>query len=128
MAAVVFAVTVIRPLLADAGPSADPAPAGGRPPLPPPDSQALARLCTDVADALRSRSVYHHTLRPQLYALAADLLAHRDLRAADDHDVRALVGDKLWPLLDPAAAWTRALPDVQVAQLQALFDRLEEVA
>ena len=93
---------------------------------------ALAAIESDVISGLRKSRIYHHSLRPQLLELATTLVAQRrTTRLSGDTDtdaVRRVVGEDLWPLLDPAIGWSPDTPVVTAAQLRALFDRMEDIA
>jgi hypothetical protein len=78
-----------------------------------------------------SRRHYDHAVRPLLTRLLAAVLAERhgiDLHRSPQQ-ARSLVGEDLWPLLDPAgpASSDSGSPGVDRGTLTRIVDRLEEL-
>jgi hypothetical protein len=85
----------------------------------------------DLGWAPVSRRHYDYITRRRLFRLLRGLAAER--RGLDaDHEpaaARALAGEDLWPLLDPArpACEDTGVPGVDLATLGRIIDRLEEL-
>jgi hypothetical protein len=125
----VLALLVIRAAIS---PAAGPGPAGrkGRPPgVREADFPAYRKIASDVAWAGSSGRHYDYVLRPLLRRLLGSVLAERhrlDLARHPDH-ARLLVGEDLWPLIDPSrpASEYSDAPGVDLATLSRIVDRLE---
>ncbi|SRR6266567_8045616 len=113
-------------------PAAGPRPAGRKvrqPGVREADFPAYRKIASDVAWAGTSRRHYDHALRPLLRRLLGSLLAERhrlDLTWHSDQ-ARLLVGEDLWPLVDPSRPPSEDgdAPGVDLATLSRMVDRLE---
>jgi hypothetical protein len=125
----VLALLVMRAAIA---PAAGPRPARrkGKPPsVREADFPAYRKIASDVAWAGSSRRHYDHALRPLLRRLLGSLLAerHRLDLARHPNQARLLVGEDLWPLVDPSRPPSEDgdAPGVDLATLSRMVDRLE---
>jgi len=111
-------------------------------PPPPPDEAGPSgtvigfwRTRSDLDDATRSLSAWHHGLRPRLTNLLAARLSERQgVSLADDPDTarRLLLGSRqdLWRWIDPAQpepAEAGSRPGIPPRVLAVLIDRLEKL-
>lgn len=118
-------------------PSARPVPQATPGPAPPPreDPDLPFRDHRDIELALgwadSSARIYDHAARPLVRDIADRVLAaRRGIDTRHDPDaVRALVGEELWPLLDPSrpVADDDRLPAPGLTALDRLARRLEEL-
>ena len=90
------------------------------------ESTQLVRLEAEILAGLRKRRIYQASVRPQLFDLGMSLLAQQ--KRVDVASLRLVVGEELWPLLDPAAAVDARAPEIDVRQLDILLTRLEGIA
>lgn len=91
------------------------------------DFGGIGRLDMELLDALRTGRIYDHALRPRLYRLQRALLQQRKTgAAAGPAAVRAHVGERLWPLIDPSVRSFDDTPKVALRELDELIARLEE--
>jgi hypothetical protein len=91
------------------------------------DFPGLVRTEVELLSAMGNRRIYDHGLKPRLYRLAVTLLAQRSLTSTPDaHAVRNLVGDELWPLMDPAVKSFDVTPRVPPAEMKLLLTKLEQ--
>ncbi len=92
---------------------------------------ALYQLESAVMIGTQSRHHYDQGLRPRFQRVLTALAAGRcglDLTAAPEEG-RQLVGDVLWPLVDPARPPSRdsRAGGVDLARLERLLDRIERL-
>jgi hypothetical protein len=97
----------------------------------PSDFPAYAKISSDLGWAPVSQWHYDHGLRPLLGRLFESVLAerHRVDLTADPDRARTLVGDDIWPLIDPsrpASSDSRA-PGTDLRTLTRIVDRLEQL-
>jgi hypothetical protein len=97
----------------------------------PSDFPAYAKISSDLGWAPVSRWHYDHGLRPLLSRLFESVLAerHRVDLTADPERARSLVGDDVWPLIDPSrppSVDSRA-PGTDLRTLTRIVDRLEQL-
>ena len=97
----------------------------------PSDFPAYAKISSDLGWAPVSQWHYDHGLRPLLSRLFESLLAerHRVDLTADPERARSLVGDDVWPLIDPAAppSFDSKAPGTDLRTLTRIVDRLERL-
>jgi len=97
----------------------------------PSDFPAYAKISSDLGWAPVSQWHYDHGLRPLLSRLFESLLAerHRVDLTADPERARSLVGDDVWPLIDPAAppSFDSKAPGTDLRTLTRIVDRLEQL-
>jgi len=92
---------------------------------------AYRRILSALALAQTSPRLFDYTARPLLQRLLAALLADRrrlDL-TRDARAAREVVGDDLWPLIDPArpASGDSRPPGVSEQTIARIVDRLEDL-
>jgi len=108
-------------------------PRGGRrpPPVQAADFPAYLKISSDLAWAPVSEWHYDHGVRPLLIRLLRARLAerHRLDPAADPRRARELVGDDIWPLVDPLrpVSLDSRAPGADVTALTRVVDRLEQL-
>jgi len=125
----VLALLVIRGALA---PPAEPRPARRKGPLPGvrgDDFPAFRKIAADLAWAGSSRRHYDYVVSPLLRRLLASVLLERhrlDLARHPDQ-ARRLIGEELWPLVDPSRPRSEDsdAAGVDLATLRLMVDRLE---
>ena len=89
-------------------------------------SAQLVRLEAEILAGLRERRIYQASVRPQLFDLGMSLLA---LQKRDDAaSLRSVVGEDLWPLIDPALTVDAGMPQIDVRALRNLLTKLEGIA
>jgi hypothetical protein len=97
----------------------------------PSDFPAYAKISSDLSWAPVSQWHYDHGLRPLLSRLFESLLAerHRVDLTADPERARSLVGDDVWPLIDPAGppSFDSRAPGTDLPTLTRIVDRLEQL-
>lgn len=95
------------------------------------DFPAYAKISSDLGWAPISQWHYDHGLRTLFGRLAESALAerHRVDLARDPARARELVGEDIWPLIDPArpASFDSKTPGPDVRTLARIVDRLEEL-
>jgi len=103
------------------------APAGVQPSKFP----AYAKISSDLGWAPVSQRHYDHGLRPLLSRLFESVLAerHRVDLTADPERARSLVGDDVWPLIDPSRppSSDSNAPGTDLHTLIRIVDRLERL-
>ena len=95
------------------------------------DFPAYRKIAADVGWASFSRRHYDYVVRPLLIRVLAAVLAERhriDLTTQPER-ARQLVGEDLWPLVDPGARRSEDshAPGVSLAAITRVVDRLEEL-
>ena len=97
----------------------------------PSDFPAYAKISSDLGWAPVSQWHYDHGLRPLLSRLFESVLAerHRIDLTADPERARNVVGDDVWPLIDPSRppSFDSRAPGTDVRTLTRIVDRLEEL-
>ena len=97
----------------------------------PSDFPAYAKISSDLGWAPVSQWHYDHGLRPLLIRLFESALAerHRVDLSADPKRARSLVGDDVWPLIDPSRApsFDSRAPGTDLRTLTRVVDRLEQL-
>jgi len=92
---------------------------------------AYAKISSDLGWAAVSAWHYDHGIRPLLGRLAGSALAerHRVDLARDRARARHLVGDDIWPLIDPATppSFDSKAPGADLRTLTRIVDRLEQL-
>jgi hypothetical protein len=95
------------------------------------DFPAYAKISSDLGWAPVSQWHYDHGTRPLLAHLTASALAdhHRIDAAADPSRAASLVGDEIWPLVDPSRppSFDSKAPGVDLRTLTRIVDRLEQL-
>jgi hypothetical protein len=95
------------------------------------DFPAYAKISSDLGWAPVSAWHYDHGIRPLFGRLAESALAerHRVDLARDPARARDLVGDDLWPLIDPAGprSFDSKAPGADLRTLTRIVDRLEQL-
>lgn len=128
VASAVFVAATI--LLVGTMPDAAPVQRRRRPPAmrkPANDFGDIGRFDMEVLDGLRTGRIYDHALRPRLYRLERALLQQRKAGAAAGASaVRAHVGERLWPMIDPSVRSFDDTPKVTARELKELIALLEE--
>ena len=102
-----------------------------RPPVQPSEFPTFLKISSDLGWAAVSRWHYDHGTRPLLTRVMQAALAdrhHLDL-AADPERARKVIGDDLWPFLDPTGPPSRdsRAPGVDPPTLALIVDRLESL-
>jgi len=95
------------------------------------DFPAYAKISSDLGWAPVSQWHYDHGLRPLLSRLFESVLAERyrvDL-TADPERARSVVGDDIWPLIDPSRppSFDSRAPGTDLRTLTRIVDRLERL-
>jgi hypothetical protein len=95
------------------------------------DFPGYSRIASGLGWAGSSRRHYDHIARPMLSRLLGAALAERhrlDIRRQPDA-ARRLVGEDLWPQLDPSVPPSEdsSAPGVDLAALASIVDRLEQL-
>lgn len=95
------------------------------------DFPAYRKIAADVGWASFSRRHYDYVVRPLLIRVLTAVLAERhriDLTTQPER-ARRLVGEDLWPLVDPGARRSEDshAPGVSLAAITRVVDRLEEL-
>jgi hypothetical protein len=97
----------------------------------PSDFPAYAKISSDLGWAPVSQWHYDHGLRPLLSRLFESVLAerHRVDLTADPERARSIVGDDVWPLIDPARppSFDSRAPGTDLRTLSRIVDRLERL-
>lgn len=97
----------------------------------PSDFPAYAKISSDLGWAPVSQWHYDHGLRPLLSRLFESVLAerHRVDLTADPERARNVVGDDVWPLIDPSGAlsFDSRAPGTDLRTLTRIVDRLEQL-
>jgi hypothetical protein len=97
----------------------------------PSDFPAYAKISSDLGWAPVSQWHYDHGLRPLLSRLFESVLAerHRVDLTADPERARSLVGDDVWPLIDPSRppSFDSSAPGTDLRTLTRIVDRLEHL-
>jgi hypothetical protein len=95
------------------------------------DFPAYAKISSDLGWAPISQWHYDHGLRPLLARLAASALAehHRVDPATDPARARRLVGEDVWPHVDPSRppSYDSKSPGADLRTLTHIVDRLEQL-
>ena len=95
------------------------------------DFPTYAKISSDLGWALVSQWHYDHGIRPLLARLLQSVLAerHRVDAVADPARARRLVGDEIWPLVDPARppSFDSQAPGADLRTLARIVDRLEQL-
>ena len=95
------------------------------------DFPAYAKISFDLSWAPVSQWHYDHGLRPLLSRLFESVLAdrHRVDLTADPERARSLVGDDVWPLIDPSwpPSFDSKAPGTDLRTLTRIVDRLEQL-
>ena len=97
----------------------------------PSDFPAYAKISSDLGWAPVSQWHYDHGIRPLLSRLFESVLAerHRVDLTADPERARSVVGDDVWPLIDPSrppSSDSRA-PGADLRTLTRIVERLEQL-
>jgi hypothetical protein len=104
-----------------------------RPPaeVRPGDFPAYAKISSDLGWAPVSQWHYDHGIRPLFGRLLESMLAerHRVDLARDPARARDLVGDDIWPLVDPSRppSFDSKAPGADLRTLTRIVDRLEQL-
>jgi hypothetical protein len=102
-----------------------------RSPVHPADFPNFLKISSDLSWASVSMWHYDHGTRPLLARVMQSALAERHHldSAADPARARQLVGDDLWPLIDPAGQLSQdsRAPGVDQQTLSRIVDRLERL-
>ena len=97
----------------------------------PADFPAYAKISSDLTWAPVSQWHYDHGIRPLLSRLFESALAerHRVDLTADPGRARSLVGDDVWPLIDPSRppSFDSKAPGADLRTLTRIVDRLEQL-
>jgi hypothetical protein len=97
----------------------------------PADFPAYAKISSDLGWAPVSQWHYDHGIRPLLGRLLESALAerHRVDLATDPARARSLVGDDIWPLIDPSRppSFDSKAPGADLRTLTRIVDRLEQL-
>ena len=95
------------------------------------DFPTYAKISSDLGWAPVSQWHYDHGVRPLLVRLMTSALAehHRIDAAKDPARARQLVGDEIWPLLDPLRppSLDSKAPGADLRTLARIVDRLEDL-
>jgi hypothetical protein len=95
------------------------------------DFPAYGKISSDLGWAQVSAWHYDHGIRPLFGRLAESALAerHRVDLARDPARARGLVGDDIWPLIDPARppSFDSKAPGADLRTLTRIVDRLEQL-
>ena len=95
------------------------------------DFPSYAKISSDLGWAPVSEWHYDHGVRPLLVRLMTSALAehHRVDMAKDPARARQLVGDEIWPLVDPLRppSLDSKAPGADVRTLARIVDRLEQL-
>jgi hypothetical protein len=95
------------------------------------DFPAYAKISSDLGWAPVSRWHYDHGLRPLLSRLFESVLAerHRVDLTVDPERAQSLVGDDVWPLIDPSGprSFDSKAPGTDLRTLTRIVDRLEQL-
>jgi hypothetical protein len=95
------------------------------------DFPSYAKISSDLGWAPVSQWHYDHGVRPLLVRLMASALAehHRVDAAKDPARARQLVGDEVWPLVDPLRqpSLDSKAPGADLRTLARIVDRLEQL-
>jgi hypothetical protein len=95
------------------------------------DFPSYAKISSDVGWAPVSQWHYDHGVRPLLSRLMQSALAehHRVDVATDPARARHLVGDDVWPLIDPSRppSFDSTAPGTDLRTLARIVDRLEQL-
>jgi hypothetical protein len=95
------------------------------------DFPAYAKISSDLGWAPVSAWHYDHGIRPLFGRLAGSALAerHRVDLARDPAKARELIGDDIWPLIDPARppSFDSKAPGADLRTLARIVDRLEQL-
>jgi hypothetical protein len=97
----------------------------------PSDFPAYAKISSDLGWASVSQWHYDHGLRPLLSRLFESVLEerHRVDLTTDPERARSVVGDDVWPLIDPSRppSFDSRAPGTDVRTLTRIVDRLEQL-
>ena len=97
----------------------------------PSDFPAYAKISSDLSWAPVSQWHYDHGIRPLLTRLFESVLAerHRVDLTADPERARKVVGDDVWPLIDPSRppSFDSRAPGADLRTLTRIVDRLEQL-
>jgi hypothetical protein len=97
----------------------------------PGDFPAYAKISSDLGWAPVSQWHYDHGIRPLFGRLLESVLAerHRVDLARDPARARDLVGDDIWPLIDPSRvpSFDSKAPGADLRTLTRIVDRLEQL-
>jgi hypothetical protein len=95
------------------------------------DFPAYAKISSDLSWAPVSRWHYDHGIRPLFGRLLESVLAerHRVDLARDPARARELVGEDVWPLVDPSRppSFDSKAPGADLRTLTRIVDRLEQL-
>ena len=95
------------------------------------DFPAYSKISSDLGWASVSRWHYDHGIRPLFGRLLESVLAerHRVDLARDPARARDLVGDDIWPLIDPSRppSFDSKAPRADLRTLTRIVDRLEQL-
>ena len=95
------------------------------------DFPAYAKISSDLGWAPVSQWHYDHGIRPLFGRLLESMLAerHRVDLARDPARARDLVGDDIWPLVDPSRppSFDSKAPGADLRTLTRIVDRLEQL-
>jgi hypothetical protein len=95
------------------------------------DFPAYAKISSDLGWAPVSEWHYDHGIRPLFGRLLQSALMehHRIDAAADPVRARRLVGDEIWPLVDPAKppSFDSKAPGADLRTLARIVDKLEQL-
>jgi hypothetical protein len=101
------------------------------PVVQPADFPTYAKISSDLGWAPVSQWHYDHGIRPLLARLAASALAehHRVDVATNPAQARSLVGEEIWPHIDPSrpASFDSKSPGADLRTLTRIVDRLEQL-
>jgi hypothetical protein len=101
------------------------------PAVRPSDFPAYAKISSDLGWAPVSQWHYDHGIRPLLSRLFESALAerHRVDLTADPERARSVVGDDVWPLIDPSRprSFDSRAPGTDLPTLTRIVDRLERL-
>ena len=95
------------------------------------DFPAYAKISSDLGWAPVSQWHYDHGIRPLFGRLLESVLAerHRVDLARDPARARDLVGEDVWPLVDPSrpSSFDSKAPGADLRTLTRIVDRLEQL-
>ena len=101
------------------------------PVVQPADFPTYAKISSDLSWAPVSQWHYDHGIRPLLTRLATSALAehHRVDLVATPARARSLVGEEIWPHIDPSrpASFDSKAPGADLPTLTRIVDRLEQL-
>ena len=101
------------------------------PAVRPSDFPTYAKISSDLGWAPVSQWHYDHGIRPLLSRLFESVLAerHRVDLTADPARARTMVGDDVWPLIDPSRppSFDSRAPGTDLRTLARIVDRLEQL-